>query len=160
MDTTTAQMASLTVSVDIQASADDVWTALTSDIGKWWPADFYAGGEDGHRTFILEQQPGGRMYEQWPDGGVLWGHVVTLNPGRQLQVLGCVFPSFGGPNEWYGTWDLEETSPGTTRLTFSEDSIGKVSQSSVGEKETGWRFLSDCLKAFIEGQPQPVWEST
>lgn len=146
------------MTIDINASPAQVWAALTSDIGKWWPADFYAGGEEGARTFILETQPGGRMYEQWQEGGLLWGNVVCINPEKQLQVLGYIFPNYGGPTQWFGTWDLLEKDGNVTALTFSESAIGNVSQSSKNEKESGWRFLFDCLHAFIEGRPAPVWE--
>ena len=84
-----AEIAQITMETDISASPEQVWKALTEDIGKWWPADFYAGGEEGKRTYVLEQRPGGRMYEQWDNGGgVLWGTVVGVEPNVSLQVLG------------------------------------------------------------------------
>ncbi len=152
-----AQMASLSLKIDIEAPASKVWKALTSDIDKWWPADFYAGGEDGKRHFLLELEPGGRMYEQWTDGGVLWGNVVSLTPNKQLQILGSVFPSFGGPSQWFGTWDLVAKSDTQTELTFSEVSMGRVSDKGTGEKESGWRYLANCLHAFVDGRDAPGW---
>ncbi|MFK8031574.1 MAG: SRPBCC domain-containing protein [Gammaproteobacteria bacterium] len=159
MNIEAANMATVSMKIDIEAPAAKVWEALTSDIGKWWPADFYAGGEDGSRGFVLEQQPGGRMYEQWDNGGgVLWGNVVGLNPGKKLEVLGSVFPSFGGPTQWFGTWDLVAKSDKLTELRFSEVSLGNVSESGTHEKDTGWRYLWSCMHAFIDGRPAPVWE--
>ena len=153
-----ANMASLTMEIEISASADKVWSALTTDIGKWWPADFYAGGSDGARTFVLEASPGGRMYEDWKNGGVLWGTVVGVNPGKQLQITGSVFPSFGGPTQWYGTWDLKENTTNSTILTFSEVGMGRVSDKGTEEKVKGWGYLWGCMHAFIDGRAAPAWE--
>lgn len=153
----TAKMASLEMSIDIKAPAERVWAALTKDIANWWPADFYAGGEDGHRTFVLEPHPGGRMYEQWDDGGVLWGTVVSVTPNRQLQVSGMIFPSFGGPTHWYGTWDLTEKDGATTALSFSEVGVGRVTTSGTDEKTKGWGYLWGCMHAYIDGRPAPGW---
>ncbi len=154
----TAQMASLEMSIEINAPASRIWSALTSDIGKWWPADFYAGGEDPDRTFILEPQPGGRMYEQWKEGGVLWGTVITVDPNRLLQVNGLIFPSFGGPTQWYGTWTLTEKDGGTTVLGFSEVGVGRVTDAGTEEKDKGWTYLWNCMHAYIDGRDAPGWE--
>lgn len=153
-----ANMASLEMKIDIEAPASQVWQALTNDIGKWWPADFYAGGEDGQRTFVLETHPGGRMYEQWDNGGVLWGTVISVNPNKQLQVSGLIFPSFGGPTQWYGTWDLAEKNGKSTVLSFSEVGVGRVSESGTKEKNKGWGYLWNCMHAYIDGRAAPDWE--
>ena len=153
-----ANIASLTMKIDIAAPVSDVWRALTEDIGDWWPADFYAGGVDGQRSYELEARPGGRMFESWEDGGgVLWGTVVSVNPNKRLEVLGAVFPSFGGPNEWFGTWDLEGTGAQKTQLTFVENSIGRVSEKGIEDRDMGWLFLWNTMKAHIQGEPAPGW---
>ncbi len=158
MEITTAQIASLSMEIRIEASAAEVWKQLTDNIGAWWPDDFYAGGAAGSRSFNLESKPGGRMYEEWDNGGgVLWGNVVSIDPNKSLQVLGVVFPNWGGPNQWYGSWTLTEQDGGTL-LTFSETGVGRVSESGVEEKDKGWKFLWASLKAHAEGNPAPDWE--
>lgn len=153
-----AAIASLTMTIQIGTSPDNVWRALTENIGEWWPADFYAGGADGKRDYHLEASPGGRMFESWDGGGgVLWGTVVCVNPGKQLQVLGAVFPSFGGPSEWFGTWSLEKAGANQTTLTFSESSLGRVSDEGTQEKDAGWSYLWNTLKAHLEGTTSPGW---
>ena len=144
--------------VRIAASTLQVWSALTEDIGAWWPDSFYAGGESGKRQYHLEAEPGGRMYEGWDGGGgVLWGTVVTVEPGRQLQITGTTFPNWGGPAVWFGTWTLEADGDGTV-LTFSESTIGRITAHSTEQKEKGWRFLlGAALKSCAEGQPAPEW---
>ncbi len=41
----------------IAASTEAVWAALTDDIGLWWPEAFYAGGEEGARSYHREGTP-------------------------------------------------------------------------------------------------------
>ena len=148
----TAEIARVATSTVIDAGPEAIWSALTEEIGNWWPSDFYAGGVDGQRQFFLEAHPGGRMYEQWDGGGgVLWGTVVCVDPGVRLQVLGSLFPNWGGPSEWFGTWELQPEA-GRTQLAFSEESVGSVSASGLTEKEKGWVFLFDALKAYAEGK--------
>lgn len=148
---------SVQMQIEIKASAATVWQALVDNIGEWWPAEFYTGGDSARRTFRIEPKPGGRMYEDWGDDcGTLWGTVVAVDPGRKLQIHGMVFPDYGGPNHNFGTWLLEEAN-GTTTMTYSEASIGRVSDAGVEEKDKGWKFLWATMKAHIEGQPLPVW---
>ncbi len=153
----TAHIGQLTMQVQIAAPPHKVWQALTENIGQWWPAEFYAGGAAGERNFSLETFPGGRMLEQWDGGGgVLWGTVVCIDPNVRLQVLGTTFPNWGGPSQWYGSWDLTKTDQGT-ELVFSESALGRVSQDGLAEKDKGWKFLWLTLKAHTEGTPPPAW---
>jgi uncharacterized protein YndB with AHSA1/START domain len=155
--TEAAQISRLSLEVRIQAKMDAVWKALTDDIGQWWPAEFYAGGEPGERRFVLEAWPGGRMLEEWKEGGLVWGNVIGVEPGRTLQVAGITFPGWGGPTLWLGSWELGEDSEGT-RLRFQESAIGRTSEEGAAEKDKGWRFLFDgALRAYVEGTPPPVW---
>lgn len=153
-----ASVSSLSMQIDIDAPVSKVWKALTENINAWWPADFYAGGVDGSRNYTLEAFPGGRMFESWDDGGgVLWGTVVSLYPNKRLEVLGAVFPSFGGPNEWFGTWDLEANGKNACLLKFSETSIGQVSDKSADDRDSGWNYLWNTMRAHVEGKPAPGW---
>lgn len=145
-----AEYGEIIVETRINSSPANVWRCLTECIDQWWPADFYAGGEDGERTFSIEAKPGGLMQEQWQNGGgVLWGTVICVNPGVQLQVLGSLFPNWGGPSQWYGTWDISHDGAGT-KLRFSESTVGRIADSGLGEKQQGWEFLGDALKAYAE----------
>lgn len=158
MTDTNAEIKSLTMELQIEASPANVWQALTESIGAWWPNEFYAGGSQDERQFSLDATPGGLMLETWDTGGgVLWGSVIGADPGKTLQVLGHTFPNWGGPNQWYGTWTLAEV-PGGTKLAFSESVVGRVSEDGIEEKDKGWRFLWQTLKAHVEGQSPPVWD--
>lgn len=152
-----ARLSSLSLEVTIRAEPEAVWKALTDDIGRWWPAEFYAGGAPGERRFVLEPWPGGRMFEEWKSGGLVWGNVIGVDPGKTLQVAGITFPGWGGPTLWLGSWELSGES-GTTRLRFQESAIGQTSPENAAEKDKGWRFLFDgALRAHLEGTPPPVW---
>ncbi len=153
-----AEIADITMELDIEAPPAKVWQSLTEKIGDWWPAEFFAGGEAGQRQFTLEVRPGGRMFEQWDNGGgVLWGTVVSADPGVMLQVLGVTFPAWGGPQQWYGTWELESRGDGT-RLKFSESTLGRISDANIADKDKGWSFLWQTLKAYAEDRDPPRWQ--
>ncbi len=155
---TTAAISEIHLETHIEDSPDRVWQALTDDIGAWWPAEFYAGGEPDSRSYHLEAEPGGRMYEQWADGGLLWGTVSTVAPGTRLQIVGATFPDWGGPSMSFSTWELEADDEGTV-LRFSLSTMGRISEADAAEKEKGWRFLlAGTLKAYVEGTPPPQWE--
>lgn len=145
--------------VRIAGSPEAVWKALTEEIGAWWPEAFYAGGEAGRRSCTLDATPGGRMLESWEGGGgLLWGTVCTVDPGRRLQVLGTTFPDWGGPSHWFGTWELEADGAATL-LRFSESTLGVGAEKQAAEKDKGWRFLFEgALKAHVEGTPAPEWK--
>ena len=157
--TTTATVLDTKMETSIGGDVAAVWQALTDDIGAWWPEEFYAGGEPAKRCYHLEAKPGGRMYEEWEDGGgTLWGTVVALEPRKRLQVMGTTFPNWGGPSFWFGTWELEADGAATI-LRFTESSIGRLSESRAEQTAKGWRFLfGEVLKAYVEGQPVPEWK--
>ena len=157
MTTTTAQMNDLTMEIDIDAKRAVVWQSLTENIGDWWPAEFYAGGEADGRRFLLEPKPGGRMYESWDNGGgLLWATVYCVEPGQRLQVSGLSFPNWGGPSQWLGHWELSDQGAGT-RLRFTEHTIGRVSDALTADKRKGWQFLWEVLEAHCTGKPAPAW---
>lgn len=157
MTTGNATYAQIQMELTIAADPEAVWQALVDDIGQWWPADFYAGGQQGKRTFKFEAEPGGRMVELWDDGGgLLWGTVITVEPNKRLQALGTLFPNWGGPALNYATWELEKKGSETV-LRFSESTMGRLSDDGMEEKDKGWRFLMESMKAHIEGNDAPTW---
>ena len=143
----------LHLEVGIEASPAEVWEALTTDIGAWWPRSFHIGGEGS--TFQLEAQPGGRVFEPWGEGaGLLWGTVNTVEPEKQLRFVSDNFPDYGGPARTYLTWHIEVEGE-TTFVRFSESLLGAPGPEQLDSMKTGWRFLLDCLGAHLEGRPEP-----
>lgn len=158
-DSANVEVNEISVETTIAASPEVVWTALTNDIGRWWPEEFFAGGKKGARSYHLEAKPGGRMYEEWEGGGGLqWGQVSTVDPAKKLQVTGHSFPEWGGPAVFFGTWTLTPEGDGC-KLRFTECLLGHSSADNRAGKVKGWTFLFDgALKAHLEGTPAPVWE--
>lgn len=157
MSESTASVLTLNMAVDIAAPPAAVWRALTADINSWWPQSFFTGGTESTRRLVFEAEPGGRMYEEWDDGGgLLWAQVVAVQPDRLLQVLGHSFPNWGGPSTWYGTWEFAGDDAGT-KLTFSESVVGRVPEGYADDKNKGWHFLWASLKAHLEGTEPPIW---
>ena len=154
-----AHYGDLILEIPIEATIEEVWQGLTSGLASWWPDDGYAGGDSGKRKMILEAEPGGRMYESWDSGGgLLWGHVVTIEPQEMLQLVGHTFPKWGGPTMWYGTWELS-TKGNETVLRYSETAIGRVEEENRAQTKKGWQWLlGGALKAHLEGKPCPPFE--
>ncbi len=152
-----AQIATIDLEIQIDAPVETVWTALAEEIQHWWPEEFYAGGIAGQRKVQMEIEPGGRMYESWDEGGgLLWGHIVNVIPNQTLQLLGELFPAWGGPANWFGTWQLS-AHEGGTKLNYSESTLGVVTESGMADKSTGWEFLLASFKAHVEGSEKPTW---
>ena len=104
----------INLEIEIAGTPEAVWAALTDGIDAWWPAEFYTGGLEETRTFTLEARPGGRMYENWGGGaGTLWATIASVEPGVRLQATGTLFPNWGGPSLWFGSWELESQGEGT-----------------------------------------------
>ena len=167
---THSQFFELQLEITINRPPEDVWTALTEGIGLWWPAEFYAGGEEGNREIRLEAKPGGGMVETWSaGGGLLWATVVNVEPGKRLQVTGTTFPQWGGPSIWLGTWELEAaTATGGsgartehaehTVLRFIENVLA-ANDETRGDRLKGWNYLfGGALKAHVEGREKPAWD--
>ena len=151
MERQEAHSAVVRVETTIAALPSAVWRALTTEISGWWPDDFYAGGEPDARRFVLETHPGGRMYEDWGEGqGLVWATVQSVELERTLRVAGYVYPDFGGPTLWLGTWELEATRGGTS-LRFTEAALGPMTEEGLARKKEGWTLLfGQALKDFVE----------
>ncbi len=154
-----ARITDYALEVRIAAPSAAVWRALTTDIARWWPSQFYCGaGGKGKPRFELEARPGGRMYEDWGDGdGLLWGTVVNVQAGKRLDIVSTSGPQWGGPSTSFGSFELAADGAGT-KLRFTESSFGRVGEATVAEKDKGWRFLLEgALRAHVEGKPAPAW---
>ena len=69
---------------DVQAPADHAFAVWTRDLGRWWPIDHTATGEDG-LIITLEPRVGGRIFERTRDGRESdWGEIVVWEPPRRV----------------------------------------------------------------------------
>jgi len=101
----------VTRSVDLDATVDEVWTALTDDVER----SAWLGGDS-----RIDVRPGGRGQVVEPDGSVRRVEVGDVDPGRRLGWRWS--PGTGG-----ATSDVEfvvEPLPRGARLTVTERRVG------------------------------------
>ena len=79
------------VTVNIQASPDDVYRKLIRNIGDWWdPGHTFSGNS---HNLSIEEKAGGCFCEKLPDGGgARHMEVVNFLPGKQLVMTGGLGP--------------------------------------------------------------------
>ena len=144
------QVVTVVHEVQVQASRAKVWAAVTDEIDAWWPADFHTIPEP--RKFVVETRVGGRVYEDGGDGpSLLWGTVIGLRPGTQLQTSGELTAPFGGPAHTQTSWDLEEADGGGITLRLTQNAFGALSEECASNMKQGWAYLLDqCMKPSLE----------
>ncbi len=141
----TTKVGAMTVEqqLTIDAPCEKVFDALTKDIGKWWA---YRASE----RMQLEAWPGGRFYEENPDGGgFLWGTVLEVRRPKVLRVselLGSLPSVRAGAHKYELTDDH-----GKTILTFSCQLLGEVDDEARVCLASGWdELLSTHLRNWVE----------
>lgn len=148
IDLSMAQVARYELSVAIAAPRARVWDALTLELARWWPKEFYTLPT---ARMTLEPRVGGRMYEDADDGaGRLWYQVVTLMAPDELELSGFLMPAFGGPGTTLLRITLKESS-GATTVTLADALVGRLEPEGVAELREGWRTLLEALQLHVEG---------
>lgn len=142
------------VEVQIDASRESVWDALTSRATDWWHRDFYTGKAP--RGFVFEARLGGRVYEDWGEGeGAVWYTVVALRRGESLSLAGTVACGATGLETIFDTITLVERRGGTL-LRMQSRAMGVLSDDFGTQTEEGWKLLfGTCLKNFVEKGERP-----
>jgi len=79
------------ITLNVQASPDDVYRKLIRNAGDWWdPSHTFSGNS---HNLTIEEKPGGCFCEKLPEGGgVRHMEVAYLAPGKQLVLLGALGP--------------------------------------------------------------------
>ena len=122
----------------VPASPDRVWRAMTGELSRWWPKDFLTSEHT--RRMVLEPHLGGRVFEDFGDGGgLIWYHVIGLDVGRELLLAGHLLPPFGGPATTSLRLTLFEQKNGTM-LKIRDDRFGVLDDDSPVD---GWRHVFD-----------------
>lgn len=134
--------------VEINATKDKVWNAITLDISAWWLPDFYFYENS---KIILEPFPGGRLFEDGGEnGGGIWYNVLNINPKDSIQFVGNLSPQFGGPAATFLNLSLKEENEKTI-LTIVDSLFGFLQPGTEKQIEQGWKMLFEKgLKAYIE----------
>lgn len=151
----TPGMLTVTMEIPIAAPAARVWTALTTEVGLWWPHDFLVAAEPQRMQF--EPRLGGRLFEEGTlGGGVVWYTVYGIAPGVSIDLAGNLSPAFGGPAQSLLHLSLREKGA-TTILALTDAVVGNVGPRSEASLGDGWRAIFERgLKAFLEAAPPAV----
>lgn len=135
--------------VEINASADRVWSLLNDDSSSWFPSSYHSSATT--KGFIMEQFVGGRFYEDYGNGnGKLLGTVVVLEARRKVTVEGAVTPDFGGPATQLFTIEIEDTAVGC-KLKFDDSLFGHLPDEVLEGRQGAFKQLfGEFLKAAAE----------
>jgi len=133
--------------VDIAASPETVFRALTTDIASWWGPPYC--DENDVVDIVLDLRLGGLMYESYGAAqGWVWGTVVGFETNKWLEI--------DGPMGLQGTvkgnlkYTLEPAGKGT-RLILSHTAMGLFGPEAEEMYAGGWAdLLGARLKAFVE----------
>jgi len=132
----------LSLSFDVRAPSTHAFDVWTRDIGRWWPADHTATGEDG-LTVTLEPRVGGRIFERTTDGRESdWGEILVWEPPRRFVYT------------WHLRRSIEEsteveirfvaTAPDATRVEIEHrgwERLGSEGPSWRDRNRGGWETL-------------------
>jgi uncharacterized protein YndB with AHSA1/START domain len=135
--------------VGIDAPPSLVWKGIIEQTSRWWPTEFYATAKP--KGIVIEPRPGGRMYEDAGDGGLLWYTVIAIDPPVSMTLAGHLAPPYGGPATSLMRLSLAPAGPSRTRLSVTDSVFGRLGPSSKKTIEAGWRQLFGvALKEFLE----------
>ncbi|HMV31278.1 MAG TPA: metalloregulator ArsR/SmtB family transcription factor [Gemmatimonadales bacterium] len=158
-----AQFRALDIQLEVEVAAppETVWRALTTQIGEWWPKQFYVGTIP--KRFVLDGRVGGHVLEDWGGGeGSLFGTITVFEENRVLQWAGDMSADFGGPARSVTTFRLKPgTKAGATLVSFRDTPFGLLGDDALKGLEHGWRWLlNDILKPYIEQGRRPERPTT
>ena len=146
--TVTLTALSLDQSVEIEASCDIVFRALTDDIGAWFHA-YRQIGEDA-TDIVIEARPGGHFKEWGQNGdGAIWGTVQEIKRNALLVLEGRM----GMRPALHARTVFALAPHGDTgcRLTFTQRGVGEFTAEHHEKFGEGWRImLCEGLKCFFE----------
>lgn len=136
--------------IPIAASPDAVWKTLTEEPDLWWHSSHRI--MEPPQQMVFEAFPGGRLYEKNGKGeGLLWYHVLTIQPPKRLSLSGSMIPPYGGPATSYLNIELQTTEKGASLLKIHDTIHGLVSEEFKNETFAGWNeIFNEGLKPYIE----------
>ena len=130
--------------VTIAGTPNQVFAALTEDIGGWWG---YPALDSRALSVSLDASLGGDFIEHWEDGGQLVATVTGLSTDNHLTMTG---PFHLGLAVGMAAFDLEEIADGTL-LHFTFRAFGDIDPEKAEGFGSGWNELvATRLKALVE----------
>lgn len=136
-------------SVDIAASRERVFNALTKEVDLWWGGGYRQTGKGSHITLDLEI--GANMVERDAAGhAVIWGRIEEIRTPDRLYLSG----RFAVPGAVAGRvhFDLEDAAVGC-RLQVTHQAVGAIEQEVRERFVAGWlELLGTQLRRHLEEQ--------
>lgn len=141
--------------LEIEASADRVFTALTRDVASWWSHVTYE--TSGKPDLRLEPHAGGRFFERHDGNERLYALVTRCEPAAVLTMQGGM--GMSGCTVGTIAFSLEAKAENTTVLKLQHTIIGQVDPDVVNTYRGGWRsLLNGGLKPFVE-EGKKAWSA-
>ena len=137
----------------INASPARVWQIMTQRIDDWWKrANFYIRPESA--VFHIELKAGGRMWEEYADGGaLLWWTVNEIVPGKVLGFIGMYGSGPEGFKQEQNRIELVASERGGCIVKLRQTLVGLLRDAEEATKPYvgGWNQLfQDGLKPLAE----------
>ena len=133
--------------VDIAASKERVFKALTGEVDLWWGGGYRQTGKGSHITLDLEI--GASMVERDAAGhSVIWGRIEEIRTPDRLYLSG----RFAVPGAVAGRvhFDLEDAVVGC-RLQVTHQAVGAIDQEVRERFVAGWQeLLGTQLRQHVE----------
>ncbi len=118
MEAVTARYVDVHTDVTVDASRAKVHAAIVA-LGEWWPHHAHEEG-----TISLEPWVGGRFFESWSSGGVLYGRVARIEEGSYLALDGTL--GVEGVMSGECAFRLDGPADGPTTVTLVHHVIGNL----------------------------------
>jgi uncharacterized protein YndB with AHSA1/START domain len=136
----------IALDVTIAGTPEQVFTALTEDIGGWW--GYPAVDPRGRALSLsLDASLGGHFREHWADGGEVIATVSGLSADEHLMLTG---PFHLGLCVAVATFDLNEVAAGTL-VNFTFRAFGVIDPATAEGFGNAWKDLVGIrLKALVE----------
>lgn len=132
--------------LELQASPERVFQALTDEIDSWWGYRFAVGSH-----MYLEPHVGGRFFEAFDNGGgALYAHVTYLRPSEEIRLSGSMGLADDGDNHIVHI-ALRQKQPETTHLRLIHRFLRGESAITVDTFKRSWvELLTQHLRSFVE----------
>jgi uncharacterized protein YndB with AHSA1/START domain len=148
----TVEIRKMVLELSINAPCDRTWQIMIDDLSEWWPRDFLCFPESEKIRF--EPWAGGRLYEETPDGRhILWANVNMILPGKAIELVGYMTPTYGGPSITMYRMEVAEAEDGTTRFKLTDTVMGRMDDEQEANMNEGWKFLFETgFKQYVEAK--------
>jgi uncharacterized protein YndB with AHSA1/START domain len=140
--------------LDLTAPPEEVYTALTRDVARWWDAEHSYTGEA--HNFSLDARAQGCFCEHFPNGGSIEHmRVLYADPGKHLRMQGGLGPLQSLPVNAVMDFRFEAVGGGT-RLTYrySVSGSGVAELAALAEPVDAVQLGQlKRLQGFVKGEP-------